>query len=244
MNQQFSSRYLGTCGAVIAVALAAACGGRAVESGEAGGGTSSISQGGASGRVGSGGSMARGGSSSAGGSSRGGASSVGGGFATGGYSNVAGTTGFAGAGGVIGVAGVSGCGNEGCPAIACGPGFYSAVIPPACCPTCVPNTTNGECLKGQQTYFAGIRNDAVAKFQTLQCHVDSDCTIVAAVNQCESGCPNIPVLASESQSLLSVLNQAAMMDCSTCPPMGPIPCPFVPPATCQMGHCAASLLIE
>ncbi|HWZ90599.1 MAG TPA: hypothetical protein VNW92_17185, partial [Polyangiaceae bacterium] len=102
-----------------------------------------------------------------------------------------------------------------CPTLSCASGNHVATLPGQCCPTCVLDPAGQACADGQKAYSA-FRTALVSKYQALPCRIDSDCIVVEFTNDCETVCGGIELPSSQSSALVSMLNDAAAMDCATC----------------------------
>jgi len=199
---------------VATVLVVASCGGRYLEAGDtsydvAGGPNAtggSASQ--AGGKSGTGGSKA----------GRAGAGSVGG--------TTASTGGTAG-----GKAGASGGGGCACDPIGCAPGYRRVPNADGCCYHCEKD--DSMCDVARQDY-AQFRAAVVAKYNSLGCRIDSECTVYYDSNACGSSC-GVPVPAAFLQEVDSILT--GYTTCNDCPPV-PIP-PCEPPALprCVANRC-------
>src|SRR5207237_1443415 len=143
------------------------------------------------------------------------------------------------------------CANVACPAIACGPGFVSAMEPGACCPVCKPIPCGGcivptcpsgshletpssaccpicrpdsadECRKGQEAY-SEFRAQLIEKYNSVGCNTAMDCAVVYESNRCVSSCGTaFAVVIADSAE--QNLRSFAESNCASCPPMPPPPC--------------------
>jgi len=127
-----------------------------------------------------------------------------------------------------------------CDPSVCPAGYHAELVNGACCPSCVQDPLSAVCRSGQANY-ATTEQQVLEKYHSLSCKVDSDCTAVASVNRCTPGCDAIAVSSSASQLLLDTLNQMALMDCESCPPPGDNLC-VAPTPRCYAGRCAFDLL--
>lgn len=196
------------------VALAAACGGRAIQDGAGGSGAAGASNSTGSANGGSGARAGAGGSATVG--------AAGGVSASGGVS----------AGGVsaAGAAAASGeCGS--CPDIDCAPGSSPRQLPGWCCPKCL----NEDCAVGRAKYEE-FRLQLIDKYSSVGCMLDSDCTYWYESNQCAVRC-GFPIPSSTLDNLQSNLESFAAQTCDPeCMPPFPL-CPPPPLATCVQGRC-------
>jgi hypothetical protein len=126
---------------------------------------------------------------------------------------------------------VSDCNLVPCPNIACASGFHLEVVPGACCPTCIAD----RCAE-QYANYRVIRDQLIEKYQSLQCAVNSDCTLYYEANTCSTSC-GIPVPIQTLPDLEANLSSAAAQTCSR--ECAPVIAPCEPPSEplCIRGRC-------
>src|SRR6185369_8130178 len=125
------------------------------------------------------------------------------------------------------------CANVACPAIACGPGFVSAMEPGTCCPICRPDSPD-ECRNGQQAY-AEFRAQLIEKDNSIGCNTAMDCAVVYESNRCVSSC-GTAFASAIADSAEQNLRSFAESNCASCPPIPLPPCP-APFVYCTQGVC-------
>jgi hypothetical protein len=128
-----------------------------------------------------------------------------------------------------------------CPQAQCGAGYHLENPDGQCCSVCVPDAMTSAC-QAQQMNYAALSSQITDKYRSLPCMTDADCTVVGLISSCNDVCEQFAVLRSVSDSMVSLLSQAATDSCGACPPPPVISCGNLSSPHCYSGRCEIEIL--